>query len=92
MQEMIADVLTIILTNTPERTGDLKRSFKIDINDDGFTIYTEIPYMQYTNEIWEYNKRWGKVLQNPNLHWFDLTILEIAEMLALRGGGYVVIK
>ena len=30
MQEMIADVLTIILTNTPERTGDLKRSFQID--------------------------------------------------------------
>ncbi len=88
----MADVLYIIQANTPYRTGELRRSFMLEPTEDGFVIYTENEYMQYTNEAWGYNKHWEKQLRNPNENWFDETIEMIADYLARLGGGHYVIK
>lgn len=92
MDDLMADVLWMIQNQAPYRTGDLMRSFTLEPTEDGFVVYTEIPYMEYTNEPWEYNKRWGKQLTNYNQYWFDKTVEMVCEYIANKGGGYYVIK
>lgn len=92
LDNLMADALFMIQSGEPYRTGDLKRSFILEPTEDGFIIYTEIPYMQYTNETWGYNKRWGKQLLNKHEGWFDERVEMICDYIAQLGGGYVVIE
>lgn len=92
MKSIMAEAMFIIQAGQPYRTGDLKRSFQLQPTDDGFIIFTEMPYMQYTNEPWTYNKRWGKILPNKHEGWFDERVEMIADYIARNGGGYYVVK
>lgn len=92
MERIMADVLYIIQAGDPYRKGDLKMSFVVEPTEDGFIVYTEMDYMQYTNEQWDYNRHWGKQLQNPHLYWFDEKVEIIADYLARLGGGHYVVK
>lgn len=92
MEKLMAEALFIIQAGEPYRKGDLKRSFQVQLSEDGFVVYTEIPYMQYTNEPWEYNKRWGKQLTNYNQYWFDERVEMICDYIARAGGGYYVVE
>lgn len=85
IEEIKQEAHAMIANASPYRTGNLSLSFEIVEYDDGFGIMTECPYMVYTNEEWI--NRGGRI--NPNQHWFDLTVMLIAEMIAQRLGGVV---
>lgn len=92
MEKLMADVLFVVQSASPYKTGDLMRSFQVEKTEDGFVVWTEMDYMQFTNEPWGYNSHWGKTLNNPNVYWFDEVVKYIAEYIAGLEGGYVVIK
>jgi hypothetical protein len=76
----------------PVRSGDLKRSFKLNqLTNGSIEIKTNIEYMPYTNEPWISPKWKGAV--NPNEKWFDETAEFMAKAIARHTGGrYVRIK
>lgn len=88
MEKLIADALYIIQAGEPYRTGNLKRSFQVVRNEDGFTIYTDCEYMVFTNEVWL--NRGGRT--NPHQWWFDERVEMICDYIASIGGGGYVIK
>lgn len=79
----------LVKANAPYRTGDLMRSFRLEILPNGFAISTDIDYMIYTEMQWTFNSRWGKTLINPNEMWFRNTAIVIAEEMSRRLGGLV---
>lgn len=84
--------LAIVRSAAPYRTGDLSRSFKLTINEDGWSIWTDISYMKYTEEAWTFNRRWGKYLPNKHEGWFRSVAILIAEEMARRLGGVVYVR
>ena len=80
--------LIIVQSTSPYRSGDLSRSFKTRIVDEGIEIYTDIDYMPYTEEKW-ISPQWnGRA--NPNENWFKETVEYIARYIAIGlGGTYV---
>lgn len=62
--------LQIFKNNAPVRTGVLKGQIRIEKTSKGFDIISDIYYMEYTEEKWEYNSRWGYTGINPNEGWF----------------------
>lgn len=86
----MADVLFMVQSQAPYRTGELMRSFQVEQTEDGFVVWNEIDHMKYTNEPWGFNRHWGKMLNNPNVYWFDETVELIAQYIAGLEGGYVV--
>jgi len=63
-------VLQIFKSQAPVRSGILKGQIRIEKTKTGFNIVSDIYYMPYTEEKWEYNRRWKKTLVNPNEGWF----------------------
>ena len=85
---LVAQALIIVQTMSPYRKGDLSRSFKSRIVDNGIEIYTTMDYMPYTEEEWISPKWKGRA--NPNEGWFEETVEYIARYVALGlGGTYV---
>lgn len=76
--------------SSPYRTGKLRESIKFQQNADGFSIIIDIYYMQYTEEVWTYNSRWGKTLTNPNLYWLKKSVERLAQRFANRIKGVVI--
>jgi len=64
-------VLNIVKAIAPHRTGDLKNRIRIEQNQNGFTLISDIEYMPFTTETWGFNRRWNKTLKNPNEAWWD---------------------
>lgn len=70
MNEVETAVLQIFKSLAPVRTGSLKGQIRIERIEGGFKIVSDIYYMKYTEEKWEYNSHWKKILINPNEGWF----------------------
>lgn len=77
--------MSYIMSNAPERTGDLKVSIHLVENEDGFSIVVDIDYMVYTEERW-ISPRW-KGRENPRLYWLRETVEELARVFAAELGG-----
>lgn len=80
--------LAIVRATSPYRTGNLSRSFKIRVTDDGFEIYTDVDYMVYTEEKWMHPRWRGR--KNPNEAWLKETTEFIAQYIAQQLGGMYV--
>lgn len=77
------EALSYIKAASPYRTGNLRANIKYQHNADGFSIIIDVEYMQYTEEKWTYNRRWGKVLQNPHEGWLRESVRRLAEQFAI---------
>lgn len=64
-------ILQIFKSQAPVSTGTLKGRIRVETFEDGFRIVSDIYYMTYTTEKWGYNRRWQKVLPNPNEGWWQ---------------------
>lgn len=87
--QSVLEALEIIKAQAPVRTGALKASFELVEIENGYMIRTTIPYMEYTNEPWLFNSKWGKTLANPNQYWYDRAVALIAEIFAMKLGGVI---
>ena len=90
LQMLLAQALIIVQTQSPYRSGELSRSFKIRNVDGGVEIYTDVDYMVYTNEAWLSPKWRGR--QNPNQDWFKEATELIARYIAMGLGGQVYVS
>lgn len=83
------EVLNYIKAQAPYRTGQLKANIRKVKTNNGFKIVIDIWYMQYTEEAWTYNKRWGKTLLNPNYKWLRNSVERLCNKIANKLEGRV---
>lgn len=62
--------LSVFKQKCPYRKGALQGQIRVVKTSKGFEIISDLYYMEYTEEKWEYNSRWGKTLINQNEGWF----------------------
>lgn len=86
--EAVNYALIIVQKESPYRTGNLSRSFRLRKVDNGYEIFTNTDYMPYTTERW-ISPRW-RGRENPNLDWFKITTELIAQFMARYMGGIYV--
>lgn len=79
-----------IRSQAPYRTGTLKSNIKFVQENDGFSIVIDIWYMVYTEMKWTFNRRWKKVLINPNEAWFQQAVETLTQISANLVKGVVV--
>lgn len=70
MTKLERSCLQIFKQQCPYRTGALQGQIRINKLQNGFEIVSDIYYMPYTEEKWEYNSQWGYTGINPNEGWF----------------------
>jgi hypothetical protein len=83
------EAFNFIKAQAPYRTGTLKNNIRYEQHEDGFSIIIDIWYMQYTEEAWTYNKRWGKTLINKNEGWFRQAVETIVMLASMYFKGVV---
>lgn len=84
------ETIAYIRSQAPVRTGDLKRSIRLEETKNGWAIVIDIWYMKYTEEAWTYNRRWGKTLPNPREKWLQKSVERLALAFANKMKGVVV--
>ena len=85
---LMNQALIIVQSMSPYRSGDLSRSFKLNLIDGGFEISTDMSYMPYTNEKWISPQWRGR--ENPNEGWFQETTEYVVRYITVNlGGNYV---
>lgn len=85
MKEWAFTYAVEVIQAAPERKGTLKKGIIGYATDRSFGVMIDVPHMKYTEEKWEYNRRWGKTLVNPNEKWLLSTLDFILDQAEAKG-------
>lgn len=86
MTELEQACFNIFKNNAPYRTGVLKGQIRLNKMPKGFEIVSDIYYMPFTEEKWEFNSWWGYQGINPNEGWFRQSFEMCLRLIASQKG------